>query len=95
MSAQNRSMREEYDETSTEHNQSKSTVARYQKELKERARSLPSPGLADVAVPPGHPHAAPPASTPFVRLSRRRLQGRGRPINVNTASPNDWCWCSD
>ncbi len=53
LGAQNRSVRQEYEEARRHNEQLKSLVARYQKEMKERSRSLsPNPGPSAFTAPP-------------------------------------------
>jgi DNA uptake protein ComE-like DNA-binding protein len=92
IAGQFRAVRQEYEELKRAHESLKVTMARYQKELKERPRSLtpptppappkphapPSPGSAG-----GKPEPTSPAMTPAP--SERALA----PVNVNTASAND------
>jgi DNA uptake protein ComE-like DNA-binding protein len=68
LTAQNRNIKQEYDEARRHNEQLKSLVARYQKEMKERARSLSSnqvPPAKSVpsAAPSGMPAEAAPASS--------------------------------
>ena len=51
LTAQNRSVKQEYEEARRHNEQLKSLVARYQKEMKERSRSL-SPSLGSSSAPP-------------------------------------------
>src|SRR5688500_8469347 len=53
LTAQNRNMKQEYEEARRHNEQLKSLVARYQKEMKERARSLsPGMGSSSMTAPP-------------------------------------------
>ncbi len=60
LTAQNRNVKQEYEEARRHNEQLKSLVARYQKEMKERARSL-SPGTGSSSFPP--PSSGPGASS--------------------------------
>lgn len=51
LTAQNRNVKQEYEEARRHNEQLKSLVARYQKEMKERSRSL-SPGMGSSSMPP-------------------------------------------
>ena len=91
LTAQNRGIRQEYEEARRHNEQLKSLVARYQKEMKERSRSLPgamtsppapsSPGV-------GSPEAtAPPKPSPGDVTSPSA--GAATLMNVNKASASD------
>ena len=91
LNAQNRSIRQEYEEARRHNEQLKSLVARYQKEMKERTRSLPGP----LAVPPpssSGPNAgssmAPP-SQPGASEIVPPSAGPAALMNVNKASASD------
>ena len=65
LSAQNRNIKQEYDEARRHNEQLKSLVARYQKEMKERSRSLSSSAPAELTAPlSGGASAAKSASSP-------------------------------
>ena len=90
LNAQNRSIRQEYDEARRHNEQLKSLVARYQKEMKERSRSLPGA----VVVPP--PSSAPgggssmmPPSQPSPGENAGPSAGPATLMNVNKASASD------
>jgi DNA uptake protein ComE-like DNA-binding protein len=92
LNAQNRSIRQEYDEARRHNEQLKSLVARYQKEMKERTRSLPGP----LAIPPpsssspgADPLAAPPPSQPSASEIMPPSAGPTTLMNVNKASASD------
>ena len=51
LTSQNRNVKQEYEEARRHNEQLKSLVARYQKEMKERSRSL-SPGMGSSSMPP-------------------------------------------
>ena len=94
LTAQNRGIRQEYDETRRHNEQLKSLVARYQKEMKERARTLPgatptpstpsspeTPGMGSSAAPtppPSPGEVVPPSAGAAASL-----------MNVNKASASD------
>jgi septal ring factor EnvC (AmiA/AmiB activator) len=91
LTAQNRGIRQEYEEARRHNEQLKSLVARYQKEMKERSRSLPgamtsppapsSPGV-------GSPEAtAPPKPSPGDVTSPSA--GTATLMNVNKACASD------
>jgi DNA uptake protein ComE-like DNA-binding protein len=92
LNAQNRSIRQEYDEARRHNEQLKSLVARYQKEMKERARSLPGP----LTIPPpsssspgaGGSSMAPP-SQPSPNEIVPPSAGAATLMNVNKASASD------
>lgn len=52
LTAQNRNIKQEYDEARRHNEQLKSLVARYQKEMKERSRSLSSSSAPPTSMPP-------------------------------------------
>lgn len=72
LTAQNRNIKQEYDEARRHNEQLKSLVARYQKEMKERARSLssnqaPSASLSPSSgVAPSSAKSAPSAASPVM-----------------------------
>lgn len=91
LTAQNRGIRQEYEEARRHNEQLKSLVARYQKEMKERSRSLPgamtsppapsSPGVGSPEAP------APPKPSPGDVTSPSA--GAATLMNVNKASASD------
>jgi DNA uptake protein ComE-like DNA-binding protein len=87
LSAQNRSMKQEYEDVKRHNETLRSLVARYQKELKERPRAAtvtPSSPFADVPPTPAAPSApAAPAVPP------PPAQTAAAPMNLNKASAND------
>lgn len=95
LTAQNRSIRQEYDEARRHNEQLKSLVARYQKEMKERSRSLPGP----LTIPPpsspgaasspetGSAMAPPPQAGPGAVVPPSG--GPATLMNVNKASASD------
>jgi DNA uptake protein ComE-like DNA-binding protein len=98
---QNRSLRQEYEDMKHHNEALKSTVARYQKELKERPRTaaaVPTPGAprASLGVPPvpgaGVAPAVPqpPVPAPLAPAVAQPKPPAGlTPVNINTASAND------
>ncbi|TKB78522.1 MAG: hypothetical protein E8D45_04575 [Nitrospira sp.] len=99
---QNRSLRQEYEDMKHHNEALKSTVARYQKELKERPRTasvVPTPGgvpRASLSVPPVPGAGAAPAfpqpsvPAPAVPAVAQPMPPAGlTPVNINTASAND------
>jgi hypothetical protein len=92
LNAQNRSIRQEYDEAKRHNEQLKSLVARYQKEMKERARSVPGPLTIP---PPSSPSPgagssmAPPPSQPSPNEIVPPSAGAATLMNVNKASASD------
>jgi len=88
LNAQNRSIRQEYDETRRHNDQLKSLVARYQKEMKERSRSLPGT-LAPSSVPPGPSTPAPSPAQPNSSAVAPPSAGTPSLMNVNKASASD------
>ena len=101
MSAQHRMLKQEYEDVKKHNETLKSTVARYQKELKERERSIALPTLPSPKSPTSLPpssssssagEVAPPASkiSPPSAIQQPPSPSAGvAPINVNTASPSD------
>lgn len=100
LSAQHRTLRQEYEDVKKHNETLKATVARYQKELKERERSLSMPAQPAIprsSVPVPSPAPSPkgsgsqtlvpaePAFPPPSSSSASRLT----PVNVNTASASD------
>lgn len=97
---QNRSLRQEYEDLKHHNEALKSTVARYQKELKERPKvtaalapaapraSLGAPSSPTVGALPAVPQ--PPASVPAPPAAAQPKPPAGvTPVNINTASAND------
>jgi DNA uptake protein ComE-like DNA-binding protein len=76
MAAQNRSLRQEYEDVKRHNETLKSLVARYQKELKDRSR--PAAGAPAPSQPPGAALAPPPAPV-----------AASTAMNINKASAND------
>lgn len=98
MSAQHRMLKQEYEDVKKHNETLKSTVARYQKELKERERSIALPTLPSPKSPipaPSSPQptdVAPPSAkiAPPPAMPQPPPPSAGvAPINVNTASPSD------
>ncbi len=93
LTAQNRGIRQEYDETRRHNEQLKSLVARYQKEMKERSRSLPDAMTAPpVPSPPGTPgmgSSAAPSPQPTPGDIVAPSAGSAALMNVNKASASD------
>lgn len=91
LTAQNRSIRQEHEEAKRHNEQLKSLVARYQKEMKERARSLPGP----LAIPPsssstpGAGSTMAPSSQPSPDEIMPPSAGATTLMNVNKASASD------
>ncbi|MET0516335.1 MAG: hypothetical protein ABW047_13535, partial [Nitrospiraceae bacterium] len=88
LNAQNRSLRQEYDETRRHNEQLKSLVARYQKEMKEQTRSTPG-ALAPTVLPPGTSTPAPSAAQPNSSAMAPPSAGMTSLMNVNKASAAD------
>jgi DNA uptake protein ComE-like DNA-binding protein len=93
LTAQNRGIRQEYDETRRHNEQLKSLVARYQKEMKERSRSLPG-AMTEPPVPsspgtPGMGSSAAPSSQPSPGDIVAPSAGAAALMNVNKASASD------
>ena len=101
---QNRSLRQEYEDLKHHNEALKSTVARYQKELKERPKgavtpaAVPTPGAPKAALTPpsGHEIGAlptapqPPSPVPATQAGAAPKAPAGlSPVNINTASAND------
>ncbi len=101
---QNRSLRQEYEDLKHHNEALKSTVARYQKELKERPKGaattavVPGPASpkASLTPPSGHeigslPTAPqPPSAVPAPQAGAAPKAPAGlSPVNINTASAND------
>ncbi|MGQ0812637.1 MAG: hypothetical protein ACT4OO_15630 [Nitrospiraceae bacterium] len=103
LSAQNRGVRQEYEEVKRHNETLKSLVARYQKELKERPHSLQPdlPGTSSVTpspvptprspgLPPLPPSSARPGDLPPTPGAMPAPpQATGSPMNVNKASASD------
>lgn len=96
LAAQQRTLRQEIEEAKQRNETLKATVARYQKELKERqAASMPptQPVMPRPPVPPAPTQAAPGAKAPSPPSSMTPVpssqQGGLAPVNVNKASAND------
>jgi hypothetical protein len=94
LNAQNRSIRQEYEEARRHNEQLKSLVARYQKEMKERTRSLPGP----LAIPPpsssepsapGAGSSMAPSTQPGMNEIVPPSAGATTLMNVNKASASD------
>ena len=86
LAAQNRSLRQEYEDTKRHNETLKSLVARYQKELKDQSRSAGG-SLAPTMPPPPGGSGAPPAPS-----AARPLEGAaaaGGIMNVNRASSSE------
>jgi DNA uptake protein ComE-like DNA-binding protein len=91
LSAQNRSIRQEYEEARRHNEQLKSLVARYQKEMKERSRSFPGDiSVAPVPAPAPVPGSAAPAPSPG-GPEGLMAPSAGMPtlMNVNKASASE------
>jgi DNA uptake protein ComE-like DNA-binding protein len=89
LTAQNRSIRQEYEEARRHNEQLKSLVARYQKEMKERARSLPGPlAIPPPSAPPGTGSSMAP-SQPGAGEIVPPSAGSTTLMNVNKASASD------
>ncbi|HET7909768.1 MAG TPA: hypothetical protein VFL19_03585 [Nitrospira sp.] len=85
LTAQNRSLRQEYEDTKRHNETLKSLVARYQKELKDQSRSAGG-SLAPTMPPPAGPPGAPPAPS-----AAKPPEGTapGGIMNVNRASSSE------
>ena len=92
--SQYRTVRQEYEELKRAHESLKVTMARYQKELKERPRTIapptpplpPTPPSVRPAPPAGMGGPRPPASVPEAQGSAEIALA---PVNINTASATD------
>jgi DNA uptake protein ComE-like DNA-binding protein len=82
LTAQNRSVRQEYEDVKRHNETLKSLVARYQKELKERSRAA-TPAPAALAPVPSMPSQPAPVAVPTPQ------QPAMAPVNVNRASASD------
>ena len=98
LAAQHRVLKQEYEDVKKHNETLKATVARYQKELKERERSiaLPTPPVLPKppALPPGaSPSQAPPDSAgstvPPSGNSGAAPQSASAPVNINTATASE------
>ncbi len=93
LTAQNRGIRQEYDETRRHNEQLKSLVARYQKEMKERSRSLPgampAPSAPSSPGTPGMGSSAAPSPQPSPGDIVPPSAGAAALMNVNKASASD------
>lgn len=86
LAAQNRSLRQEYEDTKRHNETLKSLVARYQKELKDQSRSAGG-SLAPTMPPPPGGSGAPP--TPSVARPLEGAAATGGIMNVNRASSSE------
>jgi DNA uptake protein ComE-like DNA-binding protein len=88
LAAQNRAVRQEYEEAKRHNETLKSLVARYQKELKDQSRS--TGGSLAPSMPPATA-AAPPAMAPPPSTSRppNGMPAAGGIMNVNRASSSE------
>ena len=98
MTAHQRMLKQEYEDVKKHNETLKSTVARYQKELKERERSisLPTPPVQPkspdlVPAPSAKTDTAPSLpSAPTSAAPQPAPPSAGlAPVNINTASPSD------
>ncbi len=91
LAAQNRSLRQEYEDVKRHNETLKSLVARYQKELKERQRTAPPPSAPIVPTPgpPPIPGAAAPGGPTTPSAVPTPPQPSVTPMNINTASAGD------
>jgi len=97
LAAQHRVLKQEYEDVKKHNETLKATVARYQKELKERERSiaLPTPPILPKppALPPGgSPSQAAPdsaGSVPPSGNSGAATQSPSAPVNINTATASE------
>ena len=97
MTAHQRMLKQEYEDVKKHNETLKATVARYQKELKERERSISlptspvqpkSPDLAPSSAKTDTPPSLPKAPTTVVPQPAAPSAGVA-PVNINTASPSD------
>jgi DNA uptake protein ComE-like DNA-binding protein len=98
LSGQHRVLRQEYEDVKKHNETLKATVARYQKELKERERSLTMPSPSGPRTAPGssslqegkgpNTQLGPPEQT-SASIPPSSLPSRLVPVNVNTASASD------
>lgn len=86
LAAQNRSLRQEYEDTKRHNETLKSLVARYQKELKDQSRSAGG-SLAPTMPPPTPGSVAPPA--PSASKPPEGMAVPGGVMNVNRASSSE------
>jgi DNA uptake protein ComE-like DNA-binding protein len=86
LAAQNRSLRQEYEDTKRHNETLKSLVARYQKELKDQSRSAGGT-LAPTMPPPPGGSGAPPA--PSASRQPDATAASGGIMNVNRASSSE------
>ncbi len=93
LAAQNRSLRQEYEDVRRHNETLKSLVARYQKELKERQRTAPpAPSSTPIVPAPGPlpvPGAAVPGGASTPAAAPAPPQPSVAPMNINTASAGD------
>jgi DNA uptake protein ComE-like DNA-binding protein len=87
--SQFRTVRQEYEELKRAHESLKVTMARYQKELKERPRTITPPTPPEPRMPPARP--APSTGAGGMKSMPEGATGEGglAQVNVNTASAND------
>ena len=95
LAGQYRSVRQEYEELKRAHESLKVTMARYQKELKERPRAMMPPTPPSPPVPPAR-HSVPPAGPSSMKPPAMPSGPPSGPaevalstVNINTASAND------
>lgn len=90
LAAQNRTLRQEYEDTKRHNETLKSLVARYQKELKDQSRS-PGGSLAPSTTPVPAPVPAPSAQAPAPSMPRPPVgsQPPSAVTNVNRASSSE------
>lgn len=96
LAGQYRSVRQEYEELRRAHESLKVTMARYQKELKERPRAMmpptppspPAPSAPHSTLPPAGPSSMKPPAMPSGPASGP-AEGALSTVNINSASAND------
>lgn len=97
LAAQHRVIRKQYTQLKERNKALQSTVARYQKELKERRRGTAQASVPEAPKPPERTVASSeakrgtvPASKPAASASAAGVGlSKGSPVNLNTASVND------
>ena len=98
LAAQHRMLRQEYEDVKKHNETLKATVARYQKELKERERSIALPTPPILPKPPALSPGAPPSQAPADSAAPGAPGGTSgatapsssvAPVNINTATASE------
>jgi len=98
LAAQHRMLKQEYEDVKKHNETLKATVARYQKELKERERAITIPTPPILPKPPALPGSAasqppvdsgPPAAPPSAASGATAPSSNVAPVNINTATASE------